>query len=334
MAKKKSKKVIRYRRPLNINVGMIIFFIIFIYLVFSVYTYLKREKIQFYEVVDGGIVNNRIYNGLILREEQVRTADRSGYINYYLREGKRASVGSRIYSLDETGNLEALLKENAEEGTSLSDDSLSDLKKQLTSFVLSFQNQDFGTIYDARISLDASVMEYSSFSTLDQLDKLAEQSGAVFEQVRSDVSGVVSYGIDSFESMTTSDVEAASFDLGRLAGGRVDMARRRHLGQDGGLPPTPGHVPQPIGVYPHCHARQHRQGAGPPARVSGWRFPALSQAFRQDAPHRQACSAHAPPDDGSSSRFPRPRPFHGERDDSCCRPRPGTRRSRHRPFPG
>ena len=160
----------------------------FIYLVFSVYTYLKREKIQFYEVVDGGIVNNRIYNGLILREEQVRTADRSGYINYYLREGKRASVGSRIYSLDETGNLEALLKENAEEGSSLSDDSLSDLKKQLTSFVLSFQNQDFGTIYDARISLDASVMEYSSFSTLDQLDKLAEQSGAVFEQVRSDVS--------------------------------------------------------------------------------------------------------------------------------------------------
>ena len=212
MAKKKNKKVIRYRRPLNINVGMIIFFIIFIYLVFSVYTYLKREKIQFYEVVDGGIVNNRIYNGLILREEQVRTADRSGYINYYLREGKRASVGSRIYSLDETGNLEALLKENAEEGSSLSDDSLTDLKKQLTSFVLSFQNQDFGTIYDARISLDASVMEYSSFSTLDQLDKLAEQSGAVFEQVRSDVSGVVSYGIDSFESMTTSDVEAASFD--------------------------------------------------------------------------------------------------------------------------
>ena len=128
---KEKQKVIRYRRPLNINVGMIIFFIIFIYLVFSVYTYLKREKIQFYEVVDGGIVNNRIYNGLILREEQVRTADRSGYINYYLREGKRASVGSRIYSLDETGNLEALLKENAEEGSSLSDDSLSDLKSSL-----------------------------------------------------------------------------------------------------------------------------------------------------------------------------------------------------------
>ena len=159
---KKNKKVVRYKRPLNINVGMIIFAIIFLYLVFSVYTYLKREKIQFYEVVDGGIVSNRMYTGLILREEQVRNADRSGYINYYLREGKRASVGSRIYSLDETGSLEELLKDNAEAGNSLSDDSLSDLKKQLTSFVLSFRDQDFSSIYDARYSLEASVMEVSA----------------------------------------------------------------------------------------------------------------------------------------------------------------------------
>ena len=116
MAKKKNKKSYVTARPLNINVGMIIFFIILFTWYSAFYTYLKREKIQFYEVVDGGIVNNRIYNGLILREEQVRTADRSGYINYYLREEKRASVGSRIYSLDETGNLEALLKEECRGG--------------------------------------------------------------------------------------------------------------------------------------------------------------------------------------------------------------------------
>lgn len=212
MAKKKNKKVVRYRRPLNINVGMIIFAIIFLYLVFSVYTYLKREKIQFYEVVEGGIVSNKMYTGLILREEQVKMADRSGYINYYLREGKRASVGSRIYSLDETGSLEALLKDNAQEGSSLSDESLSDLKKQLTSFVLSFQNEDFSSIYDARYSLEASVMEYSSFSALDQLDKLAQESGVMFEQVKTDVSGVVSYGFDSYESVTAADIEAASFN--------------------------------------------------------------------------------------------------------------------------
>lgn len=209
---KKNKKIVRYKRPLNINVGTIIFAIIFLYLMFSVYTYLKREKIQFYEVVDGGIVSSKMYTGLILREEQVRNTDRTGYINYYLREGKRASVNSRIYSLDETGNLEEQLKESAGDGSTLSDDSLSDLKKQLTSFVLSFRDQDFSSIYDARYSLENSVMEYSSFGALDQLDKLAQESGAVFEQVRTDVSGVVSYAFDQYETVTTADIDADSFN--------------------------------------------------------------------------------------------------------------------------
>lgn len=213
MAKKKNKKIIRYKRPLNINVGMIIFAIIFVYLVFSVSTYLKREKIQFYEVVEGGIVNSSVYTGLILREEQVMTAERTGYINYYLREGKRASVGSRIYSLDETGSLDNLLKENTETGGgSLSQENISDLKKQLSSFVISFNPVEFASIYDTRLSLENSVMEYSSFSALDQLDKLAKESGAVFQQVKSDVSGVVSYGTDSFETMTPQEVKAENFD--------------------------------------------------------------------------------------------------------------------------
>ena len=38
----KNKKVIRYKKPLNINVGMIIFAMIFVYLSFSVYTYPPR----------------------------------------------------------------------------------------------------------------------------------------------------------------------------------------------------------------------------------------------------------------------------------------------------
>ena len=55
----KNKKIVRYRKPLNINVGMIIFAMIFVYLSFSVYTYLRRDQVQFYEVVEGSIVNNK-----------------------------------------------------------------------------------------------------------------------------------------------------------------------------------------------------------------------------------------------------------------------------------
>ena len=173
---RKNRKIIPYRRPRN-DIGKLIFGVIFLYLLINIFIYMGHEKIQFYEVAEGGIVNDRPYTGLILREEQVYNADNSGYINYYLREGKRASVGSRVYSLDETGRLDSLLKEHGVENQTLSDENLADLKKQLSSFVTSRSDEDFGAIYDARYTLEAAVMEYSSFSALDQLDQIARESG-------------------------------------------------------------------------------------------------------------------------------------------------------------
>ena len=172
MAKKKNQKIRKLHKPLNINVGVIIFGIIFVYLAFSVTAYLSKEKIQFYEVVQGGIVSDHSYTGLILRQEQVKNSAGAGYINLYLREGKRASVGARIYSLDETGGLKALMDEIQTEEQPISKENIRDLRKQMDSFVISFQDSDFSTVYDYRYDLENSVMEYASFGTVEQLDQI------------------------------------------------------------------------------------------------------------------------------------------------------------------
>ena len=112
--KKKNKKVIRYRRPLNINVGMIIFALIFAYMAFYVYTYVRREKIEFYEVPEGSIVNDQRHTGIAFRTETVKYTEQAGNINFYLREGKKAAVGTRVYSVDETGKLSELLAEKTD----------------------------------------------------------------------------------------------------------------------------------------------------------------------------------------------------------------------------
>ena len=210
--KKKNKKIIKYRKPLHINVGMIIFALIFVYMVFSVYTYIRRDKIQFYEVQEGSIVNNTDYTGIILREEEVKTADRSGYINYYVREGKRASVGTRIYSIDETGNIASFLEENMEEGVTLTAENLADLKKQLTVFSLTYDDNRFNSVYDTKYSLEADVMEYMNFNALDHAGNLLDEAGINFQQVRADEAGVVSYGVDSYESLNISGISEAVFD--------------------------------------------------------------------------------------------------------------------------
>jgi len=191
---------------------MIIFAIIFVYLAFCVYTYAKKEKVQFYEVVEGDIVTDHGYTGLILRQESVQYTDRAGYIHYYVREGKRAAVGSRIYSIDETGNLASLLEERNENNDILTNDNLSEIKRQLTYFAMNYSDLNYDMTYSLRSSLNASVSEYVNFNTLESLDSIMEQTGTTFWQVQAPVSGVVSYAIDQYEGMDASQVSAADFD--------------------------------------------------------------------------------------------------------------------------
>lgn len=210
--KKKNNKIVRYRHPLNINVGMIIFAIIFVYMAFSVYTYMKKDKVQFYEVAEGNIVTDTQYTGLILRDESVQKTDRAGYINYYIREGKRAAVGTRIYSIDETGSMAQFMEENPETNASLTDANLSDIKRQLNAFSMNYDDRNFGEIYDLQYTLEAAVLEYVNFNALGNLDALMEQTGVTFQQVKAPVSGVVSYSIDGYEEFDLSQLSAGSFD--------------------------------------------------------------------------------------------------------------------------
>lgn len=210
--KKKNPKIVRYRRPLNLNVGMIIFAIIFVYMAFSVYTYMKKDKIQFYEVVEGNIVNDNEYTGIILRDEEVQYTDRAGNINYYIREGKRAAVGTRIYSIDETGSMADFLEDNPDANVTLTDANLSDIKRQLSTFSMNFTEEKFEDIYDLQYSLEAAVIEYVNFNALGNLDALVQQSGISFLQFKSPAAGVVSYAIDGYESLEPSQISAEVFE--------------------------------------------------------------------------------------------------------------------------
>lgn len=228
----KNNKIIRYKKPMNINVGMIIFAMIFVYLSFSVYTYIRRDKIQFYEVVEGSIVNDKIYTGLIFRDELVKTSDKAGYVNYYVREGKKAAVGARVYSLDETGQMKTLLEDTREAGASLSDENLYDLKKQLTSVCLSYNDRDFSSVYNAKFSLQATVDENMNFNAGDNMDALLKEKGISYEQIYSDQAGTISYAIDSYEGMEPTAVTESSFDKSKY----VRAARKSDLPLESGTP--------------------------------------------------------------------------------------------------
>lgn len=212
MAKKKKKKIVRYRKPLNINIGMIIFALIFAYMAFYVYTYMQREKIEFYEVAEGSIVNDQRHTGMVLRQETTKLTQSAGNINYYLREGKRAAVGTRIYSIDETGALSKLLEERSDGSVALSKENLSSLKKELSSFSQTFTEEKFKNVYDTKYALDSEVLEYVNVDTLKNLDSVVDELGVNFEQIRSDDAGIVSYSVDGYETMTPNQITMEYLD--------------------------------------------------------------------------------------------------------------------------
>lgn len=216
--KKHTNKIVPYKRSRTPNVGMIIFAIIFIYMSFSVYSYMTREKIQFYEVTEGGIVNEQNYTGIILRDETVKYSDRAGNINYYIREGKRASVGTSIYSIDETGALASFMAKHPEATATLNEENLIDLKKFLSSFSITYDDEAFHTVYDTKYSLEAQVLEYGNFNALDNLDAMMAADGINFQQVRADEAGVISYRIDSYEDMDVSQISEEVFDRSAYSG--------------------------------------------------------------------------------------------------------------------
>ena len=93
----KNKKVVKYKRPFSLNIGIVIFLIIFIYLVYNAYSYFTATHVSPYEVVQGTIAENNIYRGLALREEQVYRSDYSGALNYYVREASRVGYESGLF---------------------------------------------------------------------------------------------------------------------------------------------------------------------------------------------------------------------------------------------
>lgn len=209
---KKNKKIVRYRRPLHLNIGMIIFAIMFLYLAFYVYQYQTRDKVQPYEVTEGAIVNDRSFQGIILRDETTQYAQQSGYINYYIREGKRAAAGTSIYSMDETGETARLLEENEDSAQLLSDQDVAGIKKELSSFSQSYSDLKFDQVYDAKYSLDAMVLEYTNFNSINSVEQLAQQLGGSFTQIRTPVSGVISYSIDGYEDLDPAQISEAVFN--------------------------------------------------------------------------------------------------------------------------
>ncbi len=213
MAGQNQNKITKYRRPLNINIGMVIFAVIFVYIVFCVFTYFTSRHIVWYEVQAGSLSTNNIYEGVALRDETVVNATDAGYINYFAREGARVAVGDLVYTVDESGKLADYIGTSATGGNSLSQTDLSELKTEIVGFVNSFDRRNFSAVYDFKYDMEGTVVKLSNYSILESIDSLqSSELAGLIKQCTASSPGIVVYSIDGYEDLTLEQMTADYFD--------------------------------------------------------------------------------------------------------------------------
>ena len=208
---KRNAKIIKYKKPRNLNVGIVLFAAIFVYLVASVVMYLSRTQIHVYEVTEGSLASYSDYTALILREETISYSESAGYINFYVRDGRRVGVGDLVYTIDETGQtLEELSQDTGE--SSLSSEDLQRLKTELLRYVISYDSMNFSDVYDMKNGIQSSLLEYLNAGALEELSSMQEDAASAFAWSYAQNSGVVSQVLDGLEGLTADQVSTDSFD--------------------------------------------------------------------------------------------------------------------------
>lgn len=208
---KKSKRIVRYKSPISLNVGIVIFGLISIYLFINIVIYFTTERTSYYEVVAGSNSEevNTTFTGIALRNEIIKYADSTGYIDYYVREGSRISNNTTLYSIDATGQLNDLLSETASQNSNLTEENINTISNLLYDFSNNFDEMNFSDTYNFKSSIKGTVVDLINMNSL---QKLAKESGDSFSINKADISGIVLYRVDDYETLTPKKLKAAHFD--------------------------------------------------------------------------------------------------------------------------
>lgn len=205
-------KIKKYRKPLNLNIGMIIFGVIFIYVVVCVIMYFQTSHIVRYEVKEGSLTANNTYRGVIIRDETVVYSQSAGYANYYAREGERVAKNALVYIVDETGRFSEDLETAAMGENSLTERELTEFRDEIINFVHEFDSTNYDNTYDIKYSLKNTVLKLANKSMLENISSLSGTSGVNINYFYAPATGIVSYWTDGYEELTAQDVTSDVFE--------------------------------------------------------------------------------------------------------------------------
>lgn len=210
--KKKNTEVVslqKYKRKGHLNIGTILFGIIFVYLVFTVLIYFTKDRVSVYEVREGSILKDRNLTGMVLRKETVVNAEKSGYVNYFVDDAQKVALGTNIYTIT-SSKLETQTDQDSNEEVSLNADEWNSILLKAQGFNESYSPEEFKTASNLKSEVTAILQNNTTQSRVAQLNSIL-QSGNV-DAFQSPDDGIVELSVDGYENLTTDNITDEMFD--------------------------------------------------------------------------------------------------------------------------
>lgn len=192
----------KIRSVFSLNIGTMLFGVLFIYMLFSLVLYLTSSNIESYLVIAGPLSRNETYTGLAIRTETVCKADTSGYVSYYAREGSKINANGVVYGISSSQKTDA--------STDLSAEDLSAIRSQMLSFSKGFNASKFNNTYSFKYNLEGSILQYAGVSGTSSDSGVINYGGQTLR--KADQDGIILYATDGYENKTVDTLTEEDFD--------------------------------------------------------------------------------------------------------------------------
>lgn len=194
------------KKIFGLNIGTMMFGVLFLYMVFSMILYLTSANIESYLVIAGPLSRNETYTGLAVRDEVVHEAETGGYVSYYAREGTKINANGVVYGISSS--------KTSGGSASLSAEDLAGIRSQMLSFSKGFNSSKFNTTYSFKYNLKGSILQYAGVtggsSDGNGGSGLVSYGGQTLSKASQD--GIVLYSTDGYENKTVDTLTTADFD--------------------------------------------------------------------------------------------------------------------------
>lgn len=202
------------RNVFGLNIGTMVFGVLFIYMIFSAVLFLTSEHIESYQVISGPLSRNETYTGLAIREEKVYQAESNGYVNYYAREGNKINANGAVYGISSS--------QIPESDAQLSQEDLAKIRSDMLSFSKGFDSSKFNNTYSFKYQLEGSILQYAGVTEEAAADVSSGEDSSLVSFTsatlgnqticKASSDGIVLYCKDGYEGKTIDTITTEDFN--------------------------------------------------------------------------------------------------------------------------